>query len=88
MLRICILHTFVFIFALFFVLWYVEVDIEIEPSLASGQNMGPDANLFQCVFHIGKFYSLNQSLDCDFKNGIAINTNNTVINLNNFSISG
>jgi parallel beta-helix repeat protein len=86
MLRNCILHTFVVIFALFFVLLYVEVVFEVEP--ASGQNMGPDANLFRCAFHVDKFYTLNESLDCDFKNGIAINTNNTVINLNNFSILG
>ena len=77
-----------FIFALFFVLWYIEVDVEIAPELANGQNMFPDANLFQCVSHLGKSYSLNNSLDCDFKNGIAINTNNTVINIDNFSISG
>ena len=79
---------FCVIFALFFVLWYIEVDVEIALELASGQNMVPDANLFPCVSHFGKFYSLNHSLDCDFKNGIAINTNNTVINLDNFSISG
>ena len=87
-LRNCILHTFAVIFALFFVLWYVEVEVEVEPKLASGQNMNPDASLFKCDSYIGEFYTLNKSLDCDFENGISINTNNTVINLNNFSILG
>ena len=85
-LRNCILHTFAVIFALFFVLWYVEV--EVEPELASGQNVHPDASLFKCDSYVSEFYTLNKSLDCDFENGIAINTNNTVINLNNFSILG
>ncbi len=85
-LRNCLLHTFTVVFALFYVLWYVEV--EIEPELASGQNMGPDASLFKCASYVGKFYTLNESLDCDFQNGVAINTNNTVINLNNFAILG
>jgi parallel beta-helix repeat protein len=85
-LRNYILHTFAVIFALFFVLWYVEV--EVEPELASGQNVNPDASLFNCDSYDGKFYTLNESLDCDSENGIAINTNNTVINLNNFSILG
>ena len=70
----------------FFVLWYVEV--EVEPELASGQNVHPDASLFKCDSYVSEFYTLNKSLDCDFENGIAINTNNTVINLNNFSILG
>ncbi len=87
-LRNCILHTFAVIFALFFVLWYVEVEVEVEPELASGQNVNPDASLFNCDSYDDKFYTLNQSLDCDSENGIAINTNNTVINLNNFSILG
>ena len=87
-LRNCILHTFAVIFALFFVLWYVEVEVEVEPELASGQNVNPDASLFNCDSYDGKFYTLNESLDCDSENGIAINTNNTVINLNNFSILG
>jgi parallel beta-helix repeat protein len=78
----CILHTFAVIFALFFVLWYVEVEV------ASGQNMNPHASLFKCDSYVGEFYTLNKSLDCDFENGISINTNNTVINLNNFSILG
>jgi len=84
MLRNCIIHNFAVIFALFFVLWNVEV----EPELASGQNMDPDASLFKCDTYVGKFYTLNESLDCDFENGITINTNNTVFNLNNFSILG
>ena len=86
MLRNCIFHTFTVVFALLFILWYVEV--EIEPELASGQNMGPDASLFKCASYVGKFYTLNESLDSDFQNGVAINTNNTVINLNSFSILG
>lgn len=82
MLGTCILGTFAFIFAPFFVLWYVE----LEP--ASGQDVNPHASLFTCDSYVGKFYTLNESLDCDFENGIAINTNNTVINFNNSSILG
>ena len=88
MLRNCILHTFTVIFALFFVLWYVEVEVEPRPELASSLNINPDASLFTCDSYVGKYYTLNESLDCDFENGTAINTNNTVINLNNFSFLG
>ncbi|CAN5838873.1 hypothetical protein BH23THE1_BH23THE1_18350 [soil metagenome] len=76
------LGTFAYIFAPFFVLWYVELE------LASGQDVNPHTSLFICDLYVGKFYTLNESLDCDFENGIAINTNNTVINLNNSSILG
>jgi hypothetical protein len=44
----------VFIFALFFVLWYIEVDVEIAPELANGQNMFPDANLFSVCIPFGQ----------------------------------
>ena len=88
MLRNCILHTFTVIFALFFVLWYVEVEVEPRPELASRLNIKSNASLFTCDSYVGKYYTLNESLDCDFENGIAINTNYTVINLNNFSILG
>ena len=70
-----------------FVLWY-EVEVEPKPELASGQNVNPNASLFTCDTYVGRFYTLNESLDCDFENSIAINTNNTVINLNNSSILG
>ena len=79
MLGNCILHTFAIIFALFFVRWYVEVEVEPKPELASGQNVNPNASLFTCDTYVGRFYTLNESLDCDFENGIAINTNNTVL---------
>ena len=80
------LATFALIFALFFVLWCAELEDERE--FASGQNVNPNTSLFTCDSYVSKFYTLNESLDCNFDNGIEINTNNTVINLNNFSILG
>ncbi len=79
MLGTCILGTF-------FVLWYVDLELELE--LTSGQNVNPDVSLFTYDSYVGKFYMLNESLDCDFENGIAINTNNTIFNPNNSSILG
>ena len=80
LLEIFLSRTCVVIFALFFILLYIE--------LANGQNVNPDASLFTSDSYIGKIYTLNTSLKCDFENGIAISTNNTVIYLNDSSIFG
>lgn len=80
LLEIFIPRTSAVIFVLFLIILYVE--------LANGQNVNPDPSLFTCNSYVGKIYTLNTSLDCDFENGIAISTNNTVINLNNSSILG
>ncbi len=80
LLEIFLPRTCVVIFALFFILLYVE--------LANGQNVNPDPSLFTCDSYVGKIYTLNTSLKCDFENGIAISTNNTDIYLNNSSIFG
>jgi parallel beta-helix repeat protein len=80
LLEIFLPRTCVVVFALFFILLYVE--------LANGQNVNPDPNLFTCDSYIGKIYILKTSLKCDFENGMAISTNNTVIYLNNTSILG
>jgi parallel beta-helix repeat protein len=80
LLEIFLPRTCVVISALFFILLYVE--------LANGQNVNPDPSLFTCDSYVGNIYTLNTSLKCDFENGIAISTNNTVIYLNNSSIFG
>lgn len=73
-------RTCAVIFALFLIMLHIEA--------ANGQNVNPDPSLFTCDSYVGKIHTLNMSLDCDFENGIAISTNNTVINLNNSSILG
>lgn len=68
----------------------ITLSIAVILLLGSGLNQinGQNLSLKNCELYINNSQTLKNSMDCDFTNGLIINSNNVNLNLNNAAIMG